>query len=91
MSTTDLFVELIVIGTGAVIWLSLLIFSRFDLPQINPDSLYSLVILLPFASITYVIGIMMDRVADTVWGMAKFTAVAAVFSSLAEVESRFSL
>jgi hypothetical protein len=65
MGTTDLFVELIVIGIGGVIWLLLLIFSAFGYDWVPLDEAFSLVALLPFLSIIYVMGIIIDRLADT--------------------------
>ncbi|MCP4536302.1 MAG: hypothetical protein GY832_04075 [Chloroflexi bacterium] len=72
MSTTDLFVELMVIGIGAAIWLILLIFSIFGYKWILPEQVVSLVALIPVAAVVYVLGIVVDRIADTIfeklWG-----------------------
>ena len=65
MNTTNLFVELIVIGVGAVIWVLLLALSVFGYPgfSLNPD-LWP-IFLMPFLAITYLLGIITDRVADS--------------------------
>ncbi|NJN87539.1 MAG: hypothetical protein HC881_16045 [Leptolyngbyaceae cyanobacterium SL_7_1] len=72
MSTTELFVELIIIGMGAAIWLFLLIASIFGVAWVDADKLLSLPALIPLLSVIYVLGIVIDRVADTlferVWG-----------------------
>jgi hypothetical protein len=73
MSTTDLFVELIIIGMGSAIWIFFLIASIFGLSWIDSSKFLSLTTLIPFLSLTYVVGIVFDRVADTLfeWIWAK--------------------
>jgi hypothetical protein len=73
MSTTDLFVELVIIGVGSAIWIFFLIASIFGLSWIDSSKALSLPALIPFLSLTYVIGIVFDRVADTLfeWIWAK--------------------
>ncbi|MGF1568721.1 MAG: hypothetical protein ACFCVD_11745 [Nodosilinea sp.] len=73
MSTTDLFVELIIIGMGSAIWIFFLATSIFSFSWVDSDKLFSLPALIPFLSLTYVIGIVIDRVADTLfeWIWAK--------------------
>jgi hypothetical protein len=68
MGTTDLFVELIVIGIGGATWLLLLIFSAFGYDWVPLDQMFSLAALIPFLSIVYVLGIVVDRLADTAFG-----------------------
>jgi len=68
MSTTDLFVELIIIGMGAAIWLLLLIFSAFGYDWVPLEKVFSLAALIPFLSVVYVLGIVIDRIADTLFG-----------------------
>ena len=67
MSTTNLFVELIVIGVGAFIWLILLVFSMFGYAWVPMDSLQSIGASIPILAVVYVSGIISDRVADTVF------------------------
>ncbi len=67
MSTTEFFVELIVVGTGAIIWIYLLVISIFGFARVNLDQLSSLTTLIPFLSITYVVGIVVDRIADVIF------------------------
>ncbi len=64
MATTNLFVELIVIGVGAASWVTLCILALFGVETIPVASAASypvLVVLLPFV---YLLGIISDRIAD---------------------------
>ncbi|WNZ25070.1 hypothetical protein HJG54_20940 [Leptolyngbya sp. NK1-12] len=63
MSTTSLFVELIVSGIGTVAWLILLFFSIFDYTWIPRQKLTGLLTLIPFLSLVYVLGIITDHLA----------------------------
>jgi hypothetical protein len=67
MSTTNLFVELIVIGVGAAAWLVLLVLSVFGwrwLPALNLPAMLELI---PTLSMIYLLGILTDRVADVLF------------------------
>lgn len=67
MSTTNLFVELIVIGVGAAAWALLLVAGVLGL---NPGHLLGLVFqtgaLVPATAGIYLLGILVDRLADTI-------------------------
>lgn len=73
MTTTHLFVELLVIGFGALAWVVILAAAIFgyDLTSLK-DSFFSLGTLFPILSLVYVFGILTDRVADwifeRIWG-----------------------
>ncbi len=67
MSTTDLFVELVIIGMGSAIWIFFLIASIFGLSWIDSSKFLSLTTLIPVLSLTYVVGIVFDRIADTLF------------------------
>lgn len=67
MNTTNLFVELIVIGVGAIIWLILFVFSVFGYAWVPTDYLLSSFAAIPILAVVYVLGIISDRVADTVF------------------------
>ncbi|MBE9140044.1 hypothetical protein IQ254_23075 [Nodosilinea sp. LEGE 07088] len=73
MSTTDLFVELIIIGMGSAIWIFFLATSIFGFSWVDSNKLLSLPALIPFLSLTYVVGIVVDRISDTLfeWLWAK--------------------
>ena len=64
MGTTELFVELIVIGVGAFIWIVLVTFSIFGYAWIPREELFSVSSLIPFLSLIYIAGIVTDRIAD---------------------------
>ena len=63
MSTTSLFVELIVSGMGTVAWLLLLVFSIFDYSWILGQKLTDLLTLVPFLALVYVLGLIADHLA----------------------------
>ena len=67
MGTTDLFVELIVIGMGSTVWIFFLIISIFGFSWVDFNKLFSLPALFPFLSLTYVLGIVFDRISDTIF------------------------
>jgi hypothetical protein len=66
MNTTNLFVELIVIGIGAAIWITLFVFSFLGYTWApTPDKWFSFAVLIPTVSVIYVLGIIVDRLADS--------------------------
>ncbi len=67
MGTTELFVELIVIGIGAVIWIVLGTFSIFGYTWIPNEELFSVSTLISFLSLVYIVGIVTDRIADVLF------------------------
>ena len=64
MGTTELFVELIVIGIGAFTWITLATFSIFGYTWIPREEFFSVSSLIPFLSLVYIAGIVTDRIAD---------------------------
>ena len=67
MSTTNLFVELIVIGIGAAIWVVLAALAVFGYSWVPLDQVFSTFAAAPFLGVVYVLGIILDRVADAVF------------------------
>jgi hypothetical protein len=68
MTTTHLFVELLVIGFGAVAWLFLFGAAIFGYHPAGLDPrVVSWTTLFPLLSIVYVLGILLDRVADWIF------------------------
>lgn len=63
MNTTALFVELIVIGAGAAIWLIILLVSVFGYTWIPWKETTAFVALIPVLSVVYVLGIVVDYLA----------------------------
>ena len=71
MNTTDLFVELVIIGIGALLWIPLILIGLFDYSWISLvgwttslDPALAILALIPVLSITYVLGILVDRMGD---------------------------
>lgn len=67
MSTTSLFVELVVIGVGALAWVVLLVLSVFGWNWVPTERVFSSVALVPLLSLIYVFGIVTDRIADALF------------------------
>src|SRR5437879_6196783 len=71
MSTTSFFVELIVIGVGAAIWIVLAVLSIFGVSWLSTSSFnkdLGFLLVAPALSLVYVLGIITDRAADWVFG-----------------------
>ena len=64
MNTTNLFVELVVIGVGILAALILLVLSIFGYEWVSWNIITSPTILIPLLSVTYLLGIVVDRIAD---------------------------
>lgn len=72
MKTTDLFVELVIIGFGFLGWLLILLFIFFDISFLEILSHVNFFSSIPILIFVYVIGILFDRATDTIfrcfWG-----------------------
>lgn len=72
MKTTDLFVELVVIGVGVAAWLTFIILGIFGWEWIKLNNTIVLITAVPALSVVYVLGIIFDRVSDEIfhkcWG-----------------------
>ena len=68
MSTTTLFVELVVVGVGAIAWVSLVVLAAFGYEWIPVDRLLSPSATVPVVALVYLLGIVTDRMADTILG-----------------------
>jgi len=68
MSTTSLFVELIVIGSGVFLWLLFLSLACFGISDIALNQTILLGSAIPVLSFIYVLGIVWDRLADAFFG-----------------------
>jgi len=65
MTTTNVFAELLIIGIETLAWIALLIFCLFGYGWIDFSVFDNLAIAIPLAAAAYVLGIIMDRVSDT--------------------------
>jgi len=72
MSTTSLFVELILIGVSAWTWVLFLIITIFDYKWVPINITLSIPFIILMLPLIYVLGIVTDRMADSVfdqlWG-----------------------
>ena len=64
MNTTNLFVELIVIGIFACLWLAIPLLAVFGAPIFPLNLGLSVFAAIPILSVVYVLGIITDRLAD---------------------------
>ena len=73
MNTTSLFVELVVIGVGVMIWVLLLAIAFGGVPAAAFDQGLLLAAAIPVLALIYVFGIVWDRFADAIfnrlWGI----------------------
>lgn len=96
MGTTNLFVELVVIGVGAAAWLVLLVLAAFGWAWVPLEQTFSSTALVPLISVVYLLGIVSDRVADSlferVWvprlRAATFPALAAYHDARRDILTR---
>ncbi len=73
MATTALFAEILVVGFQAAAWLSLLVLGLFGTDSVTLSDLEKWVALITVIAVAaaYMLGVIMDRVADDVflWGL----------------------
>src|SRR3569623_682939 len=67
MSTTNLCVELVVIGVGAATWLLLSILAIFGWKWLPASEVLGAASLIPTLSLIYLLGILTDRLADLIF------------------------
>ncbi|MBZ5537959.1 MAG: hypothetical protein LAO31_18540 [Acidobacteriia bacterium] len=64
MSTTTLFVELVVIGLHSILWIGILVLTFVGYQNLAWEKLLTLNLAVPVLGITYVLGIVIDRLSD---------------------------
>ncbi len=67
MGTTSLFVELVVIGLGGFAWVALILFSIFGYDEAKLTLLNSLPSAITTLAFIYVLGIIIDRIANNLY------------------------
>jgi hypothetical protein len=67
MSTTNLFVELVVIGVGTLAWIVLLVLALFGWNWVPVEQLFSPTAVIPLLAVVYLLGIITDRLADALF------------------------
>jgi hypothetical protein len=86
LQTTNLFVELVVIGIGGALWLGLTVLTIFGYSWVPIEELTSLPGLIPALAVIYLLGILIDRVADGVFEPVTKRLASQVFPSHDEYE-----
>lgn len=78
MSTTSLFVEILIVGLEALIWLGLLVNTGWDLSLcveiLKGWKEYSALITTLLLALAYVLGIFVDRVADSFYKIFRYSS-----------------
>ncbi len=64
MNTHNLFVELVVIGVGALGWVAVTVVRFFGTAVFPLEDLFSPLVAIPLLSLVYLLGILTDRAAD---------------------------
>jgi hypothetical protein len=64
MNTTNIFVELVVVGFHTLIWIGLFVLAFLGFRDLDLEKLFTINLALPVLALTYILGILMDRVAD---------------------------
>jgi hypothetical protein len=67
MNTTNIFVELVVVGFHTLIWIALIILALIGYKDVNVEKLLSVNLALPILAMAYILGILVDRVADFIF------------------------
>jgi hypothetical protein len=72
VATTAVFAEILIIGLEAAAWVSLLVLDVFGKGWIDPEKLkgWETLVTLLIVALAYVLGILIDRAADTFWKQA---------------------
>jgi hypothetical protein len=84
MATTALFVELIVTGVGAFTALALMLTATMGAPDLLINDTTALIFAFPFLAFSYVLGIIVDRFSDYVYGLFSQRDRESQFASVAE-------
>lgn len=77
MTTTAVFAEILVAGLGALVWLLMLVLAMFPSTTLRVDSLqeWGALLTLVVAAGAYVLGVAVDRTADSAWDAFSRTPV----------------
>lgn len=67
MNTTNIFVELVVIGFHTLIGISIIVLSFFGYENIEAEKLLTINLALPVLATAYILGILVDRIADRIF------------------------
>ncbi len=64
MNTTNIFVELVVIGFHTLIWIGLIVLALVGYQNLDIKELFTINLALPILALAYIFGILVDRIAD---------------------------
>ena len=67
MNTTNIFVELVVIGFHALIWISIIILAMLGYRNLDIEKLLTINLALPILALAYILGILVDRISDSIF------------------------
>ena len=67
MNTTNIFVELVVIGFHTLIWIGVIVLSLIGYRNIDVEKLLTINLALPILAMAYILGILVDRVSDFIF------------------------
>jgi hypothetical protein len=64
MNTTNIFVELVVVGFHTLIWIGLFALAFLGFEHLDLEKLFTINLALPILALTYIFGILIDRASD---------------------------
>jgi hypothetical protein len=64
MNTTNIFVELVVVGFHTLIWIGIIVLALVGYQNLDLEKLLTVNLALPILAMTYILGILVDRVSD---------------------------
>jgi hypothetical protein len=67
MNTTNIFVELVVVGFHTLIWIGLIVLALVGYRNLDVEKLLTVNLALPILAMAYILGILIDRVSDSVF------------------------
>ncbi len=67
MNTTNIFVELVVVGFHALIWIGIIILALLGYRNIDVEKLLTINLALPILALAYILGILVDRISDSIF------------------------
>jgi amino acid permease len=92
MSTTSLFVEILVVGIQTLVWLVLLIHAQWDLKpfldMLKEYKEYAALITTLLLALAYVLGIFIDRIADSLCRWLRYSSDQLLPESVGKIRLR---
>ena len=79
MSTTNLFMELVVIGIFAAAWVAMALFAWSGIPDVAWGQIPAVIAAVPALAVVYVLGIITDRLADWLFDKLFYASILSRF------------